>query len=99
MKVSLYRIAQEALNNVAKHSQATQAIVDLHCQSDKIELIIKDDGKGFDLNKRSSSSLGLGIMQERAKSINATVDIVSHLEQGTVVTVIWHNHQVEEINE
>jgi signal transduction histidine kinase len=99
LKIALYRIAQEALNNVAKHSQATQAIVDLHCQTDKIELIIKDNGKGFDINKRSPSSLGLGIMQERARSINAFINTASQPGEGTVVTVMWSNNQGEENND
>ncbi len=96
LKVALYRIAQEALNNVAKHSEATQATVSLHCQSDKIELIIRDNGKGFDVNTRSPSSLGLGIMQERAKGIDATVNITSQPGQGTTITVLWNNNQGEE---
>jgi signal transduction histidine kinase len=98
LKVALYRIAQEALNNVAKHSRATLATVDLHCQPDKLELVIRDDGKGFDIKTRSPSSLGLGIMQERAKSINATVTITSQVDKGTAVTVLWLNNQLEEKN-
>lgn len=95
-KVALYRIAQEALNNLAKHSKATQATVSLHCQSDKIQLVIGDNGRGFDVNTRSSSSLGIGIMQERAKGINAVLDITSQPAQGTCITVTWHNFQREE---
>ena len=98
LKVSLYRIAQEALNNVAKHSQATQAAVNLHCQSDKIELIIRDNGKGFDIGKRSPSSLN-GDYAGEAKGIDATVDIASQPGQGTVVTVQWSNNQGEEKND
>ncbi len=89
VKVALYRIAQEALNNVAKHSGATQARVGLFCEADKIELIIGDNGKGFDISHTSPSSLGLGIMRERAKGIGAQVTIDSHPGQGTIVTVTW----------
>jgi signal transduction histidine kinase len=88
LKVAMYRIAQEALNNVAKHSGASQAKVILHCEPDKIELIIGDNGMGFDQQTRSSSSLGLGIMKERAKSVGASLDVVSQPGVGTVVTFI-----------
>jgi signal transduction histidine kinase len=93
IKTALYRIAQEALNNVAKHSGATQAIVSLHCQADKLELIIKDNGKGFDINSRLSGSLGIDIMKERAKSIGALIDIKSLIGQGTTVLVDWENNR------
>ena len=91
LKVVLYRIAQETLNNVAKHSGATQAAVILHCNPDKIELIIRDNGKGFDINTISPTSLGLGIMKERAKGVGASVIIESQPDQGTSVTVICEN--------
>ncbi len=93
LKIAFYRIAQEALNNVAKHSQATQASVNLQCQSDKIELLIEDNGKGFEINHRSPNSLGLEIMQERAKSINAAVNIKSQPDRGTIISVLWHDEQ------
>jgi len=90
-KVALYRIAQEALNNVAKHSQATKAEVGLHCEPDEIELIIRDNGKGFSLEASRPDSLGLGIMLERARSIGATLNIESQVGIGTIVTVNWKN--------
>lgn len=98
LKIALYRIAQEALNNVAKHSRSTQAEVNLHCRADKIELIIKDNGKGFDPKRRSPGSLGLSIIQERARGINAEVNVASGPDQGTVITVVWSNNQGEGIN-
>jgi two-component system nitrate/nitrite sensor histidine kinase NarX len=98
LKVALYRIAQEALNNVAKHSRATQAEVNLHCQSDKIELMIKDNGKGFDTETRSPGSLGMDIMQERARTINASIDVTSVPGKGTVISVSWFNKQGEQNN-
>ena len=71
VKVALYRIAQEALNNVAKHSKATRAEVTLHCQPQGVNLIISDNGKGFDTQGVQAESLGLGIMIERTKGIGA----------------------------
>jgi PAS domain S-box-containing protein len=91
LKIALYRIAQEALNNVAKHSRATHAAVILHCESNRIELIIRDDGKGFDISVGPFASLGLDIMKERAKDMGATLAIESQPGQGTTVTLIYKN--------
>lgn len=86
-KVALYRIAQEALNNVAKHAGASQAKVSLQCQSGKVILRISDNGKGFDMATRSPDSLGLGIMQERARGIGASLNVESKIGRGTEVVV------------
>jgi PAS domain S-box-containing protein len=96
VKVALYRIAQEALNNVAKHSGATQARVSLDCLPDGVELSISDNGKGFDVNKIPTNSLGLGIMHERAREIGAFLDIKSKISSGTEIMVVWKMKSVEE---
>jgi PAS domain S-box-containing protein len=89
LKIGLYRIAQEALNNVAKHSQASSAEVSLHCSADAIKLVIKDNGLGFEPGIRLPGSLGIGIMQERANSIGADITIKSAPGQGTQVEIDW----------
>jgi PAS domain S-box-containing protein len=91
VKVALYRIAQEALNNVSKHAGASQANVNLLCESDKITLKITDDGRGFDTTGVPSDSLGLGIMHERAEDILASLSVQSRTGQGTEVMVVWQN--------
>jgi ligand-binding sensor domain-containing protein/signal transduction histidine kinase len=91
VKVSLYRIAQEALNNVAKHSGASQATLSLRCQPERVELRVSDDGRGFDPESISPESLGLGIMHERAETFGATLEIESQAGQGTQVMVLWEN--------
>jgi PAS domain S-box-containing protein len=88
-KTSIYRIAQEALNNVAKHSHATQASVSLLCQDNGIKLIIEDNGRGFDVAAKSNASLGMGIMRERAADIKADLEILSAPGKGTAVEVVW----------
>jgi PAS domain S-box-containing protein len=102
-QVNLYRIAQEALSNVAKHSGASHAAVSLRYQSDAdgrvpasggvpmapLELSIADDGCGFDLAAVPPDSLGLDIMRERAEAIGARLTIHSQIGQGTRVTVLW----------
>jgi signal transduction histidine kinase len=89
VKVALYRIAQEALNNVAKHAGASQATVRLRCQPGQVELCVCDDGQGFDPASLPPDSLGLGIMRERAEAIDARLQIDSQAGQGTEVRVVW----------
>jgi len=89
VQVSLYRTAQEALNNVAKHAQANQAIVSLNCQPNQIYLSISDDGRGFAFKSVTPDNLGLTIMHERAEAIGAELEIKSEIGQGTNVVVVW----------
>lgn len=91
VKVALYRIAQEALNNVAKHAGARQVNLNLLCESDKITLKITDDGRGFDVTSIPLDSLGLDIMRERAEDILASLSVQSRTGQGTEVMVVWKN--------
>lgn len=95
--VTLYRIAQEALNNAVKHSRATEIAIKLDhlptnghgCQSDTIRLCIQDNGRGFDPTNIPSNHLGLGIMRERAESIGAQLSLDSQPGNGTTIRVIW----------
>jgi nitrate/nitrite-specific signal transduction histidine kinase len=96
VKVALYRIAQEALNNVAKHAGASQATVSLRCQPKRVELHVSDDGRGFDPESIPPESLGLGIMHERAQAIGATLEINSQVGHGTKVVVVWKDTTGEE---
>ncbi len=89
VKVALYRIAQESLNNISKHTRAGRASVTLHSEPHQVELTISDDGEGFDPTQVSSTSMGLSIMRERADGIHATLVIDTALESGTQITVRW----------
>jgi PAS domain S-box-containing protein len=91
VKVALYRIAQEALNNVAKHAEATEAKVDLLCRPNRVTMQISDDGHGFAVRAVQPNSLGLNIMRERAKEIGATLTIKSQPGKGAAVKVIWNS--------
>jgi signal transduction histidine kinase len=91
MQIALYRITQEALNNIAKHARASQATVELRCQPDRVELCISDDGRGFEPSSISPEHLGVGIMRERAKAIGAELEIESQLGGGTQLMVTWQN--------
>jgi len=91
VKIALYRIAQEAVNNIAKHANASQVDVTLRCVNDgeTLELCIADDGIGFDPAQTLPDNLGLRIMRERAEEIGATLTLVSQLQRGTQVVVTW----------
>ena len=93
VQVSLYRTAQEALNNVAKHAQAGRVTVSLRCQSKAVKLSIKDDGRGFKPENVAPGSLGLTIMRERAEAIGADLRIQSKIGRGTQVSVVWKTNQ------
>jgi two-component system nitrate/nitrite sensor histidine kinase NarX len=102
VRVALYRIAQEALNNVVKHAAASRVEVRLGCwqpqgesnPGEYVRLLICDDGCGFDSLEVSQERLGLRIMRERAASIDARLEIESQPGEGTQVSVLWK--QVEE---
>jgi signal transduction histidine kinase len=104
--VGLYRIAQEALNNVVKHSYASEIEVSLRgapalpsptqrrdsvggMEQGCVELVIRDNGRGFDPEDTPPDRLGLSIMRERAQAIHAVLTIDSEPGQGTTVRVVW----------
>ncbi|MFN8373572.1 MAG: PAS domain S-box protein [Anaerolineae bacterium] len=86
-KLALYRIAQEALNNIAKHARATTVTLTLAQDSDNIRLQVQDNGRGFNAQDTLPDSFGLSIMKERAKTIGGTLVISSVVGQGTTITV------------
>lgn len=94
VKIAFYRIAQEALNNIAKHAQASQVQMMISCQDEGVEMEIRDDGRGFDLAEIPSDHLGVRIMQERADKIGAELRISSSAGEGTRVRVSWQVQQV-----
>ncbi|MBG0873694.1 sensor histidine kinase [Burkholderia sp. 9777_1386] len=85
---AVFRIAQEALANVARHAAASHANVELVCGGEAIALTIRDDGAGFDpAVPRKSSSFGLVGLRERAYLVGGTLRIATTLGEGTTVEV------------
>jgi signal transduction histidine kinase len=85
--ICLYRIAQEALRNVAKHSGASEAWVRIVESRDEIQLSIEDKGVGFNLTSNPTSGLGLVSIQERVQIVQGMINIHSAPGEGTMIRV------------
>jgi len=89
VQVALYRLTQEALNNVVRHSQARHAEVRLQWTLERVTVRISDDGKGFDQAAVPGGHLGVRFMRERAAALGASFQLASTPGQGTSVTIVW----------
>jgi PAS domain S-box-containing protein len=89
VKLAFYRIAQEAVNNIAKHARAHHAEIKLQSTVDSVVLSIVDDGRGFSLERVPPPSLGLMLIRQYAAAIGATLQMQSEPGQGTTVAVRW----------
>jgi two-component system sensor histidine kinase UhpB len=90
IETTLYRIVQEALNNVAKHAQARKVDILIERRAGSVSLIIDDNGVGFDTQQvpgASNSGFGLTGIRERAALVGGTVLIESHAGDGVTVFV------------
>ncbi|HHJ06298.1 MAG TPA: histidine kinase, partial [Anaerolineae bacterium] len=88
VETELYRIVQEALNNIVKHAQAQQVNVHLLQTNQNLQLTIQDDGQGFDVAAaQQQGRIGLRSMQERAQKLGGTLIIESAPGQGTTLKV------------
>jgi len=94
LKIVIYRVMQEALNNIAKHSAADLVHLSLKKQDSRIELTIKDNGRGFDPEvarsaERSKRGLGLASMKERVNFSGGSFSVQSLLREGTLIHASW----------
>jgi signal transduction histidine kinase len=90
VEVALFRIAQEAVNNITRHSEAKHVDIDLQCDGEKCVLKIRDDGKGFDVQEitkvdKTGRGVGLFGMQERVTLVGGTCSVDSTPGQGTTI--------------
>jgi NarL family two-component system sensor histidine kinase LiaS len=81
---ALYRVAQEALHNIARHARATRVDVDLRCIPEQVSLTIEDNGVGFDPSE-THTGLGLGNMRERMTEVGGVLSVESQPGIGTTV--------------
>ena len=102
VETALYRIVQEALNNVYKHADAQQAQISVRLRRGKLLVIVDDDGRGFDPKNPSVRGRGIGLigMKERVQMIGGTLEIESAEGQGTTlyVKVPLNGHQEPQSN-
>ena len=99
VQITFYRITQEALNNASKHSDASEVCVVLNCKPGRATLSIQDDGRGFDVDRIPPGHLGVGIMRERAASIDARLTITSEPGKGTTIVIDWPEPAEEDSHE
>jgi signal transduction histidine kinase len=91
--IAIYRIAQEAMNNVAKHANASSLVVNLIGAESRVDLLIIDDGYGFDDSDAPAGGMGMDIMRERASEIGAALTVSSEQDIGTRVEMTWAQTQ------
>jgi PAS domain S-box-containing protein len=89
VKIAFYRIAQEALNNIVKHSRSKNIHIQLISDPGSMFLAVKDDGIGLEIDTAKGTKMGLEIMRERAAGIGATLEIITQAGKGTCITCLW----------
>jgi signal transduction histidine kinase len=91
VKISIYRIVQEALLNVIKYAEASVCDVTLtKIENNKLQLLIEDNGKGFEVTTNKKDGIGLKNIQERARLAQAKLTITSKLGEGTKIAVVFN---------
>ena len=86
----MYRVTQEALENMIRHAGATQAAVEVRSNGGQVELIIRDNGIGFEpSDKKLEDRFGLFGLHERAKSVAGQLEVDSQPGQGTQIKFTW----------
>ena len=87
IKLTAYRIIQESLTNITRYAGVDEAFVQVRFSPDVLQIYIEDEGKGFDLNKISTTSSGIRGMRERALSVGGSLDLSSLPGEGTRLEV------------
>lgn len=92
IEINLYRVLQETLTNIAKHSQAKNVRIYLNPKKSSLSLIIKDDGKGFNLKeilkmRKTDGGMGIRSMKERITLLSGNMDIISSPGNGTKIDI------------
>jgi two-component system, NarL family, sensor kinase len=87
-ETSLYRIAQELINNAVKHSEATDIFIQVIQEENRLHLTVQDNGKGFEQSQNSGKNgIGLANIKSRVAAVNGQIDIISAKEKGTEVLI------------
>lgn len=86
-EVALFRLVQEAVQNALKHAEAQSIQVKFELVRNNVNIVVKDDGKGFDTNEKKEKSFGIVGMKERIEMLEGDISIDSKLGKGTVVVI------------
>lgn len=86
LKVNIFRILQEGVSNISRHAKATHASVSIKDSDNKINILIKDNGKGFDINKKREG-IGLSNITNRINSFNGELSIESTSDKGCEINI------------
>jgi signal transduction histidine kinase len=87
IRTCIYRVVQEALTNCARHAQASRVEVNVAQNADNVQVIVKDDGMGFDVRTKTRTGMGLIGMKERVESLGGELSISSSNGKGTAVSL------------
>jgi len=88
IKIYIFRIAQEALNNIVKHAGATSVEINLVRKKDEVLFKIRDDGKGFNLQEiKAGTGHGMNNMRDRVNLLEGAIEIESHENKGTEIAI------------
>ncbi|RLD60085.1 MAG: hypothetical protein DRJ05_05300 [Bacteroidetes bacterium] len=88
-EIMIYRIVQELVNNIVKHAKASEAIVQLMCNDERLYLTVEDNGTGFDPEKIKMNSAGMSNIRSRVDFLNGSLEIDSSPGKGTTVNIIF----------
>ena len=86
---ALYRMVQEALNNIARHALASHVEIYFNSDAGHVDLTIQDDGLGFEPANVDPTHLGLSIMKDRIRNIGGQLEVISHKGNGTLIKINW----------
>lgn len=89
LELTIFRILQELITNIIKHAQATKASIQFTQHDDKLNIIVEDDGKGFDMSlaKRKESGMGLTTIEKRIEHLEGSFTVDSVLGKGTSILI------------
>jgi signal transduction histidine kinase len=88
MEITIFRIVQELITNVIKHARATEVIIHLTRYEDSINVMVEDNGIGFDINRiRPDMTMGLYSIQKRIENLGGRVTVDSIIQKGTTVII------------
>ena len=91
LKIVIYRISQESLNNITKHSHADKVRIEVTRHKEGLELLIEDNGSGFDAREvlARTQGMGIGSMKERAQYSGGVFSLITDKGKGTTIRVSW----------